>query len=292
MLLKERIQNTSHLSDSQHAVLTYMYENPHEIETMTLKEIAKASYTSPATLIRLSKNLGYDGFDELRRDFLKEEEYLNRNFQSIDANIPFHANDNYIGIASKLTALMKETADDTLSLIEFQDLKKAVTILLSAEKIHLTAISFPLLYGHIFQIRMQRIGKLVEITDLLGEQLFAEPIISSHDCALLISYSGETPLIRQMVELYKRKGIPMVAITGLGNSTLRRNATVSLSVTTREKLYSKISGFCNSASIQLILDILYSCIFKENYEVNLHNQKALSKRSEPGRFATYDIMKE
>lgn len=292
MLLREKIENTSHLSDSQRSVLTFMYEHPHEIEHMTLKEIAQAAYTSPATLIRLSKNLGFDGFEELRREFIKEEEYLNHNFQSIDANIPFHANDNYIGIASKLTTLMKETADDTLSLIEFQDLKKAVTILLKAEKIHLTAISFPLLYGHIFQLKMRKIGKLVEIVDLLGEQLFAEPIIGPNDCALLISYSGETPIIRQMVNLYKRKGIPMVAVTGLGNSTLRTNATVSLSITTREKLYSKISGFCNNASIQLILDILYSCIFKENYEVNLRNKKSLSKRSEPGRFATYDIMKE
>lgn len=292
MLLKERIESTPHLSDSQQGVLTYMYEHPHEIADMTLKEIALASYTSPATLIRLSKNLGYKGFEDLRKDFLKEEEYLNRSFHSIDANIPFHKNDHYMGIASKLTTLMKETADDTLSLIEFQDLKKAVNILTNAEKIHLTAISFPLLYGHAFQLNMRRIGRLVEIVDILGEQLYMEPAMGPGDCALIISYSGETPLIRQMVALYKKKQIPIVAITGIGSSTLRNNASVSLSITTREKLYSKIAGFSNGMSIQLILDILYSCIFKENYDVNLHNKKKLSKHSEPGRFSTYEILKE
>lgn len=292
MLLKERIEGTPHLSESQQAVLTYMYENPHEIAGMTLKELAAASYTSPATLIRLSKNLGYSGFEELRRDFLKEEEYANRSVHSIDANLPFHGNDNYMGIASKLTTLMKETADDTLSLIEFQDLKKAVNILIEAEKIHLTAISFPLLHGYDFQLKMRKIGKLVEIVDVLGEQLYSAPIITPRDCALMISYSGETPLIRQMISLYKKKGIPIVGVTSIGNSTLRRNASVCLSITTREKLYSKIAGFSNGASIQLVLDILYSCIFKENYVANLENKKKLSMRSEPGRFATYDVMKE
>ena len=187
---------------------------------------------------------------------------------------------------------MKETADDTLSLIEFQDLKKAVNILLDAEKIHLTAISFPLLHGYDFQLKMRKIGKLVEVVDLLGEQLYTDPIIGPKDCALMISYSGETPLIRQMIKLYRRKQIPIIGITSIGNSTLRSNATVCLSVTTREKLYSKIAGYANGTSIQLLLDILYSCVFKENYEVNFHNKKKLSERSEPGRFATYDVMKE
>ncbi len=292
MLLKERIEGTPHLSYTQQSVLTYMYKNPHEITKMTLKEIAAASYTSPATLVRLAKNLGYDGFEELRRDFIKEEEYNNRSFDSIDANIPFHGNDNYMRIASKLATLMKETADDTLSLIEFQDLKKAVNILLEAEKIHLTAISFPLLHGYNFQLKMRKIGKLVEIVDVLGEQLYADPIITPKDCALMISYSGETPLIRQMITLYKKKKIPIIGITSIGSSTLRNNASVCLSITTHEKLYSKIAGFSNGTSIQLILDILYSCVFKENYSANLENKKKLSKRSEPGRFATYDVLKE
>ena len=53
MLLKERIESAPHLSDSQQGVLNYMYENPHDIAEMTLKEIAAASYTSPATLPKI-----------------------------------------------------------------------------------------------------------------------------------------------------------------------------------------------------------------------------------------------
>lgn len=292
MLLREKFDRVDFLSESQQAILQYMYGHSQEIASMTVKQIAQAAYTSPATLIRLAKNLGYNGFEDLRRDFLQEEKYLNKSFRDIDANIPFGISDNYIGIASKIAALAKETADDTLSLMEYQNLKKAVNLLLQAEKIHLTAISFPLLYGYDFQLKMMRLGKSVEIMSILGEQLYSSSIIGPKDCALVISYSGETPLIREMLQVYKRKDIPIIAITSVGTSTLRANCTVALSVTTREKLYSKIAGYSNELSIKLILDILYSCVFKEDYHKNLENKINLSQQAEPGRFSTTEVLRE
>lgn len=292
MLLKERIDNTSYLSEVQKNVLDYMYEHPLEIKGMSLKELSSKTFTSPATLVRLAKNLNYAGFEELREDFLKEQEYLNQKIHSIDANIPFEPKDDYIKIANKLTILNKETVDDTLSLLNYKDLNMAVDILNKANQIHLTAISFPLIHGYDFQLKMRKLGKQVTIVDILGEQLYAEAIIHPNDCALLISYSGETPLIREMIPVYKRKNVPIIAITSIGDSTLRRNADVCLSITTREKQYSKIAGFSNGTSIQLLLDILYSCVFSKNYETNLKNKLELSERSEPGRFASYEVIKE
>lgn len=292
MLLKERIENTNYLSKAQKNVLDYMYEHPLEIKGMTLKEISSKTYTSPATLVRLAKNLNYAGFEELREDFLKEQAYLTQNIHSINANLPFDSNDDYMKIANKLTILNKETVDDTLSLLEYKNLSKAVEILNTSDQIHLTAISFPLIHGYDFQLKMRKLGKQVNIVDVLGEQLYAEAVIHPNDCALLISYSGETPLIREMIPVYKRKNIPIIAITSIGDSSLRRNADVCLSITTREKQYSKIAGFSNGTSIQLLLDILYSCVFSKDYENNLKNKLELSKRSEPGRFASYDAIKE
>ena len=60
MLLREKFQKTENLSDSQKAVLQYMCDYPQEIASMTVKELAHATYTSPATLIRVSKKLGYN----------------------------------------------------------------------------------------------------------------------------------------------------------------------------------------------------------------------------------------
>ncbi|TQB28912.1 MurR/RpiR family transcriptional regulator, partial [Enterococcus faecium] len=40
---------------------------------------------------------------------------------------------------------------------------------------------------------------------------------------------------------------------------------------TRERLYSKISNFTINTSICYLLDVLYSCIFAEEYQKNLNH---------------------
>lgn len=292
MLLMEKLQNCKHLSASQRAVVDFLMEHKETVETMTMEDIAKSVYTSPATLVRLSKNLGYTGFNQLKRDFIEEQKYLSQHFRSIDANLPFQERENMMSIAGKISSLVKETMDDTLSLLNYQDLAAAVNIIEKADKIHLSAISFPLLMGQNFQLKMRRVGKCVEITDLVGEQLYTASIIHKNDCGLIISYSGETPVPCDMMRLYKKKKIPVIAITSMGSNYIRDHADVSLTITSREKLYSKIAGYSSEFSIKLILDILYSCYFRNHYTEFLSSKKELSKASEPGRVSNSNILKE
>lgn len=292
MLLIEKLQNCKHLSASQQAVVHFLLEHKAAVENMTIEDIAKNVYTSPATLVRLSKNLGYTGFNQLKHDFVEEQKYLSQHFISIDANIPFHERENMMSIAGKISSLVKETVDDTLSLINYQDLVAAVNIIEKSDKIHLSAVSFPLLMGQNFQLKMRRVGKNVEITDLVGEQLYTASIIQKNDCGIIISYSGETPMPCDMMRLYKKKKIPVIAITSMGSNFIRNHADVSLTITSREKLYSKIAGYSSEFSIKLILDILYSCYFRNHYTDFLSSKRELSKNSEPGRMSTSIILKE
>lgn len=82
------------------------------------------TYTSPATIIRLAKKLGYEGYEALKKDFLEEQKYILTHFNHIDPNFPFTKNDTIQTIASKMTTLSKETLDDTLSLLKHDDLQR------------------------------------------------------------------------------------------------------------------------------------------------------------------------
>ncbi len=292
MLLTEKIQEIDHLSSGQKMIADFLLEQKDGIAGMTIKEIAHRTYTSPATLIRFAKNLGYDGFDQLKKDFLKEQEYINQHFTKIDANCPFLPNEGLLSIAGKISSLVKETVDDTLSLLTHEDLHNAVSILERSDRIHLCAISFPLLYGRDFQLKMRRVGKIVEITELVGEQLFTEPIIGSKDCAIVVSYSGETTVPRNMTTLYKKHKIPVISLTSMGSNYVREHSDVCLTITTREKLYSKIAGYSSEFSIKLLLDILYSCYFRSHYQPFLEQKTRLSKTAEHGRKSTSEILKE
>ena len=55
------------------------------------------------------------------------------------------------------------------------------------------------------------------------------------DSVLVVSYSGETREILAMVPLFKRLGLPVVALTGAPQSTLAKSADVVLDVSVREE---------------------------------------------------------
>lgn len=162
----------------------------------------------------------------------------------------------------------------------------------NAKIIHLSAISYSLLLGQTFQLNMNRLGKMVHICPINGEELFMDNLIHEDDCLLMVSYSGQIDSMIHLARLAKRKGVSIIVITSLGDNDLRKYGDVVLNISTREKLYSKIGGFVNENSIKLILDILYACYFELNYDDNLNKRINISKESETTRFSSLDIMKE
>ena len=60
-------------------------------------------------------------------------------------------------------------------------------------------------------------------------------IVTAQDVAVLLSKSGETQELLPLLEQLTRLGVPCIAITGVADSTLARNSTVSLDGWVREE---------------------------------------------------------
>jgi len=55
----------------------YILNQKDNIEKLSTKDLANATYTSPSTVIRLSQKLGFSGWNELKEKHLEELQYLN-----------------------------------------------------------------------------------------------------------------------------------------------------------------------------------------------------------------------
>ena len=291
MLIIERLEQCD-FSASEKTLIDYILKAKESIKDKTTKEIAKETFTSASTLVRIAQKLGFSGWNELKESYLKELEYLNIHFDSIDANIPFNKNDSILSIANKIANLQKEAIQDTLSLITYKDLEKAIKIITNSSYINLFAVSNNALISQEFKHNMSRIGKRVEMCTLQGEQTFAAYLAEKSSCAMIISYSGETPSLKNVVSALKHKNIPIIAITSIGGNSLSEDADCVLRICTREKLYSKIATFTTSTSIEYVLNVIYSCIFSLNYDQNLNSRIKASHYIESGRYSTVDIIKE
>ena len=270
MLLSEKMKQTD-FSNAESALVEYILAKGTAIEPLTIKEIAEANYVHPSTLIRVAKKLGYKGWLELREEFLAEQTYLQTYFEDVDANFPFQTNDGLMTIANKIASLERTTIDDTLSLLNHDELQKAKQLLLNAKQIKIFGSNANLLISQDFALKMRRIQKNVVMSQTMWEDAY-EAFNSQEDtCAILISYTGENGFIMQIAKILQKQNIPIIALTSIGENTLASFSQAVLRMTTRERLYSKIGNFTINSSICYLLDVLYSCMFAEDYQKNLNH---------------------
>lgn len=66
-------------------VYNYVMEHRHEVQYMTIRELAEAVHVSTSTVVRFCKKAGCDGYSEFRvqfKMFLKEEKRAQKQSQN------------------------------------------------------------------------------------------------------------------------------------------------------------------------------------------------------------------
>lgn len=291
MLISNKLESMNSLSKSEEVLANYILSQKENIENLSTKDLANATYTSPSTVVRLSQKLGFSGWNQFKEKYLEELKYLNTHLSNVDPDFPFEAHDTFMNIASKVSHLVLNSIEDTLSLLKNDELKKAVQLLCKSQIINVYGIGNSLLMAYDFKHKMLRINKHVEIMNFPGEQIIVASNSSPANCAILISYSGESKEVLKIAEILKSKNTQMIVLTSIGENSLTAFADCIFSISTRENLYSKISTYSSNNSIHLILDILYSCVFKMNYDYNLKYKADISKNLDE-RFSTSNLMNE
>lgn len=268
MLIIEHLRAMT-FSDAENQIADYLIRHPHELDQLTTQNLASFTHTNPNSVIRLAKKLGFDGWTSLRTEYQKEWQYLNSHFNVIDANIPFDHTDDVITIMHKLAQLEQNTISDTVSLVERESLVKAQKLLLDAKQIIIFASLTNANIATDFVTKMRRIGMPVTLSSEFDVSVYEAYNARPDTCGLIISYTGENATYVHCGKFLKQKGARILSLTNMGDNQIARMSDCNLSITTRERLYSKIGNFTSNTSIIYLLDLLYSVVFAANYQKNL-----------------------
>lgn len=291
MLITEKLE-TYHFSPSEVVIVDFILKNPQQLQQLTTTQIAETTFSSKSTLVRVAQKLNFSGWKDFREAYLAELAYLDKTIDYVDANLPFGRYDSLSRIAHKLAKLKQEVITETLDLLEAEKLEAAVHLLDKASTIHIFAVSNNLLLTKEFALQLSRIQKDVRVHDLHQEVNFGAYLAKADSCAIIISYSGETKSLLHTTDILKSRGVPILLLTSLGDNQTTKYADVILRLSTREKLYSKISSFATDESILYLLDTLYAGIFSLNYDHNLTLRRQASQMIETGRGAASAILQE
>lgn len=283
MLIREKLKEAFDLSASEQSVAEFLMSSGIEIEHTSTADIAKKTFTSPATVVRLAKKLGFSGWNELKENLQDEIRYMNSHFTDVDANFPFEKEDSLMTVANKIGTLEIETIKDTESLLDFEELHKVVHYLNSANRIFVFGTSVSLILAEKFRYKMVRIGREVTISTLHSEQLYTAAQVKKGDAAVILSYSGEDQFLIEISEHLREQKIDIVSVTNVGTNTIARHSRYNLFCSTREKLNEKVAAYSSINSMDYLLDVLYSGIFSIDYDANVQKRIELARKFEKHR---------
>lgn len=281
-------------NESRRALGTFLLDHKDQIADYKMEEIAKKTYTSKPTLSRFAKLMGYSGWKEFVYAFSHETVNLkNIEFSDTDVNYPFSGSDHPIEIVEKISNLQIQSIQDTLQQLDVEKLNQAARILHSANKIAIYGTSPNSYYGGILKRKLLGIGKNAVFADV-GEAGVVSQTLTENDCAIMISYSGNNVHREPTINLkyLVQRNVQIIGITSAGDNLLSRYANISLFISSKEKLYSKISNYATEQSILLLINLLYSTVFALDYETYEKNKITSSSLMEIQRHSDYIELSE
>lgn len=257
-------------SGSRRAIGAFILQEQRNLHKYSIQEIAERTYTSKAALVRFAKELGFSGWRDFLKEFVEEQNYQASHYTDVDPNFPFQVHSSKADVLNLICSLQVESLLDTADLLDHAPLEEIVALMKNSRRVAIFGLNPNLSLAELFKRKMLSIGKQIE-TPTLGDIGLLASTLTDEDCAIVISYSGNNishTTIGILPELEK-KGVPVVALTSEGDNILRQKARYTLTISSRERLYDKISTFSTETSILYILNVLFSCYFLQDYDRNL-----------------------
>lgn len=288
MLISQKIEDIiCSCTDSRAVIGKFLLQEQANLERCSMRDIAAATYTSQATLVRFAKRIGFPGWTEFMKAYLREVQYFESRPLDVDFNFPFTSKDGCEQILKTVAKVRRDANRDTINLMSVRELESAAMLLRRADRIMLCSNSANIPLLQMFQQKMLRIGKIVESIGQ-DEQAFMAYALTPKDCVIMVSYSGnsEKRIPTSLLQPLKERGIPIIGITSMGDNLIRQYADYVFMISTREKLYFKIASFATEESISVILDALYASYFAADYNAHLEHKRQASQRIETRRSRT------
>lgn len=169
-------------------VAAYLLDSPAERASETIGAIARASETSPATVTRLARHVGLDGYKDLRVALAAASAE-----EQADGVLPGIAwSDSTDDVVHKLMSQDVSTLRETSRLMDTQALAAAAAVLARAPRVLVFGVGASGLVGIDLASKLARVGILAHVCADRHEVLSLGATLDDADAVIFISHSGTT----------------------------------------------------------------------------------------------------
>ena len=278
MNIFSKLDKLTDLTQNEKTLVCYMQDNPENFIKMSASEISKACFISTSSIYRLCKKVGLAGLAELKVQIsLSINEYLKEQ-NSLNFDYPFKQNETQNQVVLKMKELNEQTIQSSLNLIDLNVLKLVASILKKAKYIDFYTSAGNIYFAENFKFQMQEIGTFINVPIEEYHQLLTASTSDEKHVAIIVSYEGRGLIAENLANILKKNNTPIILISSTNENPITKYADYHLYLSSNENHFNKISSFSTRLSLLYLLDCIYTCYFKFDYEKNVNYKLSTYKK--------------
>lgn len=208
--------NTEKLNKTDLTILDFCLKNPKLIKNIKISDLADKLFTSPASIVRFSKKLGFSGFAEFKAslglNIKNNDEKFNKHFKSDCSNL-------FNDINKSIELINENIIDDIIEILH------------KSNRIEFFGEGSSRLVCSEVAKKFRTIGKIAFNYDDSSMMYIAAASVTENDIIFAVSLSGETKQIIKALNIAKTKGAKIISLTDISNNSQSKIADKSLFIT-------------------------------------------------------------
>lgn len=245
------------LPKTEKAVANYLLTESDTVRGMTLAILAQEVGCSEASVLRLCRKMGFDGFSSMKQGYMVT--MVDHNEVVTQEILP---TDTISEIMKKVIQNNTQTLKDTLALASY-DYEKALNAILKAKSIHFFGVGDAFTVGQLAMMKFTRLGYSGSAHSDVMLQLITASTLTKEDIGFAISYSGASKTTVNAMKIAKEAGATTICITKMNKSPLLKYTDINLFTATVDLTVGK-DIISRRVADQMILDALYLAILTKS----------------------------
>ena len=238
--------------DAEKKIGSYIINHKEKVIEMTVAELAKASGTSDATVSRFCKKCELKGFHHLKIGLAKELADT-KDKTEVSNEI------TKVNITQSLKNILANNVEEltqTISMLEPEKLQVVLEKVKEANTVLFAAVGNTLPVALDGAYKFNQLGIKAVAMNIWETQLGCAMNLNSEDVVIVISNSGASKKLLNVVLAAKESGAMVIAITNNEHSPIAKESNLHLTTATREKLF--MDEYCFSRiSAMTVIEIFY-----------------------------------
>ena len=239
--------------EAEKKIADYIVNNTQKVIDMTISELAESAGASDATVTRFCKKCHMKGFHHLKITLARELVESKKDDVKISGDV---SESNIKESLSNILANKVEELKQTVSMIDDKELSEILNLIRNARNVQFAAVGNTIPVALDGCYKFNQIG-IPSVTNPIWETQIAYTFnLSKGDVVIIISNSGSSKRLIDVIEAAKAKESYIVSITNSNNSPIAKLSDYHIKTATREKLFLEEYYF-SRISAMTVIEILY-----------------------------------